>query len=69
MDRTETPAFRRKPPDNGHSPTLSPPRHISTLPDIVPVKTRTAPVIDRLAPVSDPPPARPSAPEAPKGTP
>jgi hypothetical protein len=33
MDWTEAPAFRRKPPANGYSPILTPPRHVSTLPD------------------------------------
>jgi len=35
MDRTEAPALARKPPANGYSPTLPPPRHVST-PPIVP---------------------------------
>jgi len=33
MDWTEAPAVRRKPPANGYSPILPPPRHVSTLPD------------------------------------
>ena len=32
MDQTEAPAVRRKPPANGYSPPLPPPRHVSTLP-------------------------------------
>jgi hypothetical protein len=32
MDRNEAPADKRKPPANGDSPILSPPRHGSTLP-------------------------------------
>ena len=34
MDRIDAPAHRRKPPGNGYSPTLPPPRHVSTLPDL-----------------------------------
>jgi len=33
MGWTEAPADKRKPPANGHSPALSPPRHVSTLPE------------------------------------
>jgi len=33
MGWTEAPADKRKPPANGYSPTLPPPRHVSTLPE------------------------------------
>jgi len=43
MDWTEAPAVRRKPPANGYSPILSPPRHVSTLPDFSCLPVRRIP--------------------------
>jgi hypothetical protein len=40
MDRNEAPADKRKPPANGDSPILSPPRHGSTLPYSQPSRRR-----------------------------